>query len=116
MKIVDHTTFLTLPKGTVFCLYEDYIIGKLCIKNGSITFSSSPIDFNCTSLSGEPVDPFDPNADKDYVECYDLAKETECPICFMEERDGSFDLDQKYLIYSNDDVKAMIELLQKSVT
>ena len=103
MKLVNYREFLTLPSGTLFSKYEPFVFGPLCIKEASI-----PHDFFYQSLvdsiqfTGEPTDAF-----------RQLGEEIPVDMNLLE-RDGYFDEDQLFVVWSHTDVDQLIKRLQST--
>jgi len=111
MKIVDLKTFRELPNGTtVFCKYQTMgNFGALEIKED--TWES---DFISTDLIGQ----FDTGDTGEWVDLFtELEKGVEDKALSFEEscRDGLFDKDQLFAIFSPEDVKGLAERLLKTL-
>ena len=103
MRIVDLKTFITLPEGTVYCKYgKGGTYGEIAIKGdvvGEIDFGTTPI-FN-------HFEAFDTGEYFDKLVEFDAGK----PLLMSTKesgRDGLFNRDQLYCIYSKEDLKAAI--------
>lgn len=111
MRIVDLKTFRELPNGTtVYCKYSS--MGNFC--DLEIKEETWDHDFISTKLVGE----FDTNDTGEFVDLFtELEKGIdEKPLSFDEScRDGLFDKDQLFAIFSPDDVKGLAERLLKTL-
>lgn len=108
MRIVNRETFLALPSGTVYQKYEPCSFGGLAIKGDSL--DRDWIDI----WTAEQPDFVNSHDTDSFVECCDrmeagndemLQYDTTC-------RDGLFDNDQWFAIYSPADVRGLITALQ----
>lgn len=112
MKIVDYNTFVKTPKGTLYSTYEPCIFGEIRIKHEVIEDDGFIIDWWYQELVNNP--------DWDYAEQYDISSickvmedGLEVPPDFdILQRDGMHDYDRKFLIYSKEDVQAVINKLK----
>lgn len=104
MKIVDYDTFIKLPVGTMYCETEPYIFGEIKIKQETINDGN---DWFYQS--------FQDNLDKEdwkediYNEC--LKREVNLDFD-IQTRDGMFDYQRTFAIYSQKDIQDMINKLQ----
>ena len=102
MKIVNRDAFLKLPNGTLFSKYTPCIFGELMIKEDSLSN-----DF----IYQEIIDAIDSNSSE---EIYDKLEDsqingTEIAMDFhCCGRDGCFEDDQLFAVWSNDDRLALI--------
>lgn len=117
MKIVDRQTFLALPEGTLFCKYAtgEVGVGTLLIKGET-----------CTDTGGKAIDfmyqdiadawPKDCDHTGDLVDAYEEMKQgKDRPLDFdCQGRDGLFEQDQLFAVWSADDVKALIYRLEQA--
>jgi hypothetical protein len=110
MKIVNRKTFLSLPSGTVYCKYN--LTGnfeELAVKESESGEYGN--DWVCTSLYGDvEINNCDDFVDK--MERYEKGEE----FRFSHEeagRDGFFDEDQLFAVYDQEDIKQLIDRLQK---
>lgn len=109
MRIVDRKTFLALPPETVFCKYEDGCFGDVGIKH-----ESWDIDFIVCDLIGQ----FNVKSSDEHFDLLDDAEKTgkDYPFSFDETyRDGMFDEDQLFAIFSPDDIKNLANRLLKTL-
>lgn len=109
MRIVDRKTFLAMPEETVFAKYATLgNIGEVCIKGASLSndFCYQPLansvdandtgDFIDTMAAAERGEPFKLDLD-------------------CQSRDGLFDNVQRFVVWESEDVKQLIERLQRCV-
>jgi hypothetical protein len=110
MRIVNRAEFLLMPEGTLFSKYAPCWFDDLCIKDETNPWN----DFWYANLC-------DAIACDDSVEFSRLlfdAQETgaDVPMDFASVvRDGLFDADQLFAVWSANDVKALIAVLRRSV-
>jgi len=109
MRIVYNEEFLKLPAGTVYASYTSLgMVGNLAIKGNSI----HDLDFFYHYVTPE-VDAKDSN---EFVYWWDKAEKDsriEIPTEHVGERDGMFDKNMRYVIFTLNEVKAIISELQK---
>ena len=105
MRLVNFREFLTLPPGTLFSKYEPFVFGPLCIKEASI-----PNDFfyqclvDSIQFTRELTDAF-----------LQLEEGMDIPVDMDSlERDGCFDEDQLFVVWSHTDVDQLIKRLQST--
>lgn len=112
MKIVNREEFLKMPSGTLFRKIDsEYITSdfgiKVCQpKEGAVDFIT--VDFTITDFK-------ESNKSEDYFNIWDDLHgggEHEADWDNMS-RDGMFDEDQMFLVYSNKEYDELIELLIK---
>jgi hypothetical protein len=106
MRIVGRKEFLSLPRGTVYSRFEPIVTEGLEIKldtldSGNDWFYLSFIGAVEIISRGDDVDSF-----------YKMMAGGELSIEPFSIRDGGFEEDEQFLIYSDDDVEAIIVLLQ----
>jgi len=106
MRIVGLDDFLLLPAGTVFAKYRPQIFGELCVKGDSISESSDffyrPIWEPYAYSSGELHD----------VLVAAEGRKAEVQIdtdCWQ--RDGLYEYDQLFAVFSGDEVAKIAESL-----
>lgn len=113
MRIVDRYTFIGLPAGVIFSKYEPCVFGELMIKGESIIFDNGN-DFYYQNIadaiacndSGEFSDKlFDSEASGT-----NLSMDFEC-----ESRDGLFDKEQLFAVWSSDDVAGLVARLKHCI-
>jgi len=112
MKIVDWKTFVDMPENTLFSKWEPCVFGELCIKGESL--GNPPIDFYVQYIS----DPVDFDNSSDYVDmCHAAAQNGDSLPIDLDcvQRDALFDQDQLFAVWEQDDVKLLIERLQRCV-
>lgn len=107
MRIVNYNEFIKQPKGTIYCEYEPCVFGKMNIFIESINDGS---DFYYQEINHAI-----PSADSStFTEDCKLMEEgmeiTADYYCL--ERDGLFEYDRKFLIYSKEDIKDLINKLK----
>ena len=116
MRIVDRTTFLGLPAGTVYqkCMrHEGEIVHGI--------FSGISIKIHCFENDWVLITP-EPDPLTSEAGGIDVAATTEAlqkgslPISFDGERDGCFDANELFLVWDSDDVQRWIERLSEATT
>jgi hypothetical protein len=110
VKIVSKKEFLKLPPGTIYSKYQPINFGDIEIKGETI----SDFDYYYTYIAG--------NIDaEDFGELFDKMDELkksdiDIPIDLeIENRDGLFEDDQLYAIYSKEDIKSIIKKLEAAL-
>lgn len=119
MKLVDRKTFLSLPKGTVFCKFPlndegdahrmTFGMGSPCIKGETIGDDF----FSC--ILGEDMQPVNANDSEELFDTFfdmqkNLAKVV--PFELVGGRDGFFDDENVgFMIYSREEIQEMIDEL-----
>ena len=110
MKIVNRATFLTMPNCTVFQKYEPCIFDELSILYGAINDGE---DFVYESLNTPGF--AESTGSGDYHDLL-FAMEADGSEHALEfegsMRDGLFDANQLFAVWSADDVRALIDKLQ----
>ena len=110
MKIVNRKTFLGMPAGTVFAKFSPHIFGDLCIKGESIGdidfFYQQIVDAIAARDSGEEVDILDAALEEGAELEFDF---------YCETRDGLYEQDQLFAVWSAKDVRTLIGRLEKTV-
>ena len=109
MRIVDRTTFLALPAGTVFAKYAPQYFDELAIKG-----ETSGPDFYVQQLV-----PWFEGAEDDasYSEAINaiMNGQPSPPLDYhCEARDGLFDDDQLFAVFDELDLSALIARLQEA--
>lgn len=109
MNIVNRAEFLKMPSGTVFSKYTPQFFDEFRIKGESI----GETDFYYQPL----VDPIDAEDSNDLLEKLDAAlKGAEIPLDFYcESRDGLFDQSKLFVVWSKQDVLALITRLREAL-
>ena len=115
MKIITYDEFIKTPKGTLYSEYEPCIFGEVKIKHDVIEHKGEIIDWYYQELTNNP--------DWDYAEPYDISSickkmedGVDVPPDFdIIERDGMFDYDRKFLIYSKEDIQMLINKLSSLI-
>jgi len=115
MRIVNRETFLSLPRGTVFAKWEPCCFEDLCILTSVVEVANVPIDFRYTSLVDSLGDP-EGSKELPLLNPIDvllaLDAGAEVPTDFaVEIRDGVFDQEQRFAVWSADDVQRLIARL-----
>jgi hypothetical protein len=111
MRIVDRATFLTLPSGTIYAKFNPYVIEAPAIK-----WESMGADFVTQDL----VPSFEGCTNGEDVFAVTLAMAEEGkespPVDYdCAGRDGLFDLDQLFAVWTLEDAKRLIARLQTAV-
>lgn len=106
MRIVDRATFLALPAGTVFNKYEFGNIGDPCIKGDTWN--------NCQDFLVQYLDTLACEPGTEYIDAHNRLEDgADVPLDFdCLDRDGLFDDDQLFAVWSDADVEALIVRLQ----
>lgn len=113
MKIVDRATFLALPPGTLFNKFTPYIFDELLIKGDTLPSGN---DFYYQTMSGS----IDVNDSEEFFDRLNdavksLQHDTEIDIDFdAESRDGMYDSDQLFAVWSYQDVCQLIRRLEQA--
>lgn len=114
MKVVSKEEFLKLPAGTVYQKYDPKFCGfikPICIKGKSLTQSK---DFIYISLLGDFEEANDSEKFIDCVEAVSRGENKE--LCFdVTSRDGMFDDNDKYAVWTDNEVQKLISTLQQSL-
>lgn len=108
MRIVDRETFLEMPEGTVFRKYEPMVFGYLCVKGE--TYEGGRGDFRYYALDDIEAD--DPDNGDELLRKMHDDPDMEADIGFYSYRDGLFDEDQMFAVYSMKDVERICEFLR----
>ena len=105
MIIVNYDTFVKLPKCILYCEVEPCVFGEVRIKEETINDGNDWFFSDLTSnptydsdICGEAYDPM--------VKGIDIK-----PNFNVQTRDGMFDYDRMFLIYSKEDIQLMIDKL-----
>lgn len=112
MKLVNRDTFLTLPSGTVYAKYENCVFDDISIKLRTISSN----DWEYISLDTVSfIDSDDSN--NLYSELSDMQVGDSIGSINMDSsyRDGLFEEQQLFMVYSKNDVKKIIDLLKKTL-
>ncbi len=115
MRIVDRKTFLAPPAGTIFCKFEPDIFGNLEIKGDSTTDAQGAlVDFWAQDLAGA----IKAENTAEYMDACDRAVAGESiSLDFNSQgRDGLYRLDQLFAVWDPDNVRALIQRLQRALT
>lgn len=111
MRIVNRTTFLSMPPGTLYSEYEPVNFGQLCIKGHT---TPNDIDFYSEQIS----DAVDAKGSTEFFDILLRAQETgeSFPLAFDSEgRDGQYNHEQRYAVWERADVEALIVRLQRAL-
>lgn len=112
MRIVDRKTFLTLPAGTVFAKYEPIIIGELRIKGETVGQDFLEQALHDAWCVGDE----DTLAWQDrWLKMAETGEESPRLDLDCQSRDGLFDEDQLFVIYSAQDVRDIIARLRRAI-
>lgn len=104
MKIVDRSTFMAMPIGTMFCEYEPDVIDVPEIRGHVIPMNENHNgDFEVTAL----VDIMNDYTDEDGTRSMDFDFTT---------RSGCNNREQLYAVWEKKDIRGLIERLQKALT
>ena len=106
MRIVGLEEFLSLRSGTVFAKYRPQIFGELCVKGDSINESSDffyrpiwePLAYSSSELCDVLIAAEEHKAE--------VQIDTDCW-----QRDGLFEYDQLFAVFSGDEVVKIAESL-----
>ena len=108
MRIVEYDTFVKLPKGTMYCETEPCVFGEIQIKHETINEGK---DWFYSSLQSNI------SYEDHFIDSYDKCIREEVDLDFdIIQRDGMFDYDRKFAIYSQKDIQDMINKLQSILT
>ena len=107
MKIIDRKTFLNLPENTLFSKYEPCCFSDIMIKGETWTH-----DFLYQDIS----DAIECSGSDEFSDLCDISEknQTELKLDFdCQGRDGMFDEDQLFAVWSKDDVKSLVKRLSE---
>lgn len=110
MKIVNLKAFLAMPVGTVFCKYEPCFIEALKIKGENC----GERDFFYQDIASS----IDSRDSGEFSELLDRSQATGSEVLFdfdCETRDGCFQDDQLFAVWSTDDVRSLIARLHQAI-
>lgn len=111
MQLVDRKTFLTLPAGTVCTKYMTHDNGDIAIKQrtvGDNDWTYTPLD-TISFIDAEDADGlFDKLEELKPGDVIDTYMATSY-------RDGLFEKNAQFFVYSQDDVKKIVDLLTHSL-
>ena len=97
MKILNRNEFLKLPEKTMFSYWEPKMLTGIMIKKETLYHENKAIDFNCYELLPD-------------IKSYD---EKNIKIGFDTYwREGLFEDNQLFAIYTKDEVKQMFNLIK----
>lgn len=107
MKIVNLTTFLALPKNTLFSKYGPCVFGALEIKGDTLSH-----DFLVQSIASA----IDCKSSDEIVDILDHSEKTGASVKLdfeCESRDGMFDPNELFAVWEPSDVAQLIERLKR---
>lgn len=107
MKIVDRKTFLKMPVGTVYREYKPYIFGPIRIKDTSLESDFFYIEI------GEPDVP-DHSDFADACQKMEDGENVRMDLGVVA-RDGLFDENQLYMVFSDDDIYDIVAKLKEGL-
>lgn len=113
MKIVGRDEFLKMPAGTVFSKYTLCNFGDVSIKGETIWFDDTQDaahDFYYQQIADSVDCDVFTDTMCDYAPGQVLVMDFDC-----ESRDGFFDKDEKYAVWSRDDSMKLIARLARAV-
>jgi hypothetical protein len=112
MRIVNRTTFLAMPAGTVYAKYEPCCFGELSIKVGN----AGSNDFVLQGIVGA----IKHDSSEEFLDLLEAAGKDSSISLEMDfdytERDGLYDADQLFAVWEQEDVKKLIVRLYRCVT
>ena len=111
MRIVDRKMFLVMPAGTLYSKYSPCVFGDLCIKGQTVGDN----DF----FSQQINDAIQHNSSDEFADALLSAAKTGADLqmdFYFEGRDGLFDGDQLFAVWSRADVVALIVRLTRTLT
>lgn len=111
MKVISKKEFYELPEGKVYSNYRPICIDGLMIKVDTIFHDGEAGDFNFQNLIGN----IEAEGSEDYVDkLFDSTeKGTDLKLDFaVYERDGMFEDNAQYVVYSKADLDGLINCLQ----
>lgn len=115
MKIVDRATLMSLPAGTVFQTFDPIVFGEIMVKGETWPSRSGGLgDFLQSPLSAVDGDPSH-GSWKRLIEAnqyvgLEVELDHDCTS-----REGLFDPDQLYAVWSADEVNAVAQRLLKTL-
>lgn len=108
MKIVNRSTFLSMPPGTVYAKGKDLCFGGMCIKGENRgtsdwwVFDPAGIEFDDTEQFVERMDDMRKNG-------------ASYPMDGSVVADGLYEDDALFLLFEDADIVRLIEMLQESL-
>lgn len=101
MKILNRKDFLAMPSGTVYSRFEPIVASGLEIKLDSLDDDWFYLSFiGAVECEGDDTDSF-----------YAMIDGKELNIQPFQIRDGGFDEKEQFLVYSDEDVNAIVKLI-----
>lgn len=119
MRIVDRDTFLTMPAGTIFAKFGDtegapghHYFGEVCVK-----WDTCGADFVVQDLTGQFTGWTGSESHFDELQRMSDDPTHESPVVTYDSagRDGYFDRRQLFAVWSKDDAKGLLALIQHTV-
>lgn len=113
MKLIDRKAFLEMPNGTIYSTYEPCICDSLSIKISNVgdnDWSYIPLDtisFINTEGSGDLYDKLLNLKPNDSIDTDISMNESY--------RDGVFDKDEMFMVFSRDEVEKLIGVLTQTL-
>lgn len=119
MRIVDRKTFLELPEGTIYAKYEPCVFGDVQIKGETMRGLTGDMRGVAIDWYAQDLIPWFQGCQdsKDYFDCLQTIENgvPSPPLDYdIQSRDGLFDSHQKFAVFEDADVKALIERLWKA--
>lgn len=115
MRVYTRETFLALPAGVIFSKGVKWAWGGLCVKGDTIYLNGGTHDFSVLEIididsndSGDRLDRLD------RLE-YMLAEGVSYPVNATYDRDGSFDLDDLFLVFEPADLLGLMVLVAEAM-
>jgi hypothetical protein len=102
MKIISRVDFLSLPKGTLFTFYTPCYFEGLCVKQ------CDPGEWGVDFLYDDLIAPID--VDDPCATLSKLSVGDQVPVTYDEitTRDGAFEENQLFAVYSTDEIQRLI--------
>lgn len=111
MKIITRKEFVKLPAETLFSYYEPCVFTDLMVKNETWFFDGGGSDFLTDSIIGAIENT---SSDDFFEKCERMELGETVPMDFeFTGREGLFDEKQLFAVYEKEDVKKLIDRLQK---
>lgn len=108
MRIVNREEFLKLPNGTMYRKYEPICMDELCMKLDSTEHN----DWYVNRMDNLVADSTEEEDDQFRKAQTDSSYEMKMDF-HQCQRDGLYDNDQLFAVYSDEDVEGLIKLLQR---
>lgn len=113
MRIVNRQTFLAMSPGTIFAKYRPCVFEELLIKGETLRSGN---DFLYQPLVGA-IDAHSSEVFEDKLHAAELAGADGPEVAMdfdVESRDGLYDADQLFAVWSREDVEGLIERLRRA--